>query len=141
MTIFLPLLPTIAEDLHGDATSTFWVGSAYLVPCAGFQPIWAALSDIFGRRKVLVTSLGLFVIGSIVGCLAHNMTTLLAGRVIQGIGGGGLIPLSMIRLTDMIPLRQRPKFSAIIQASMALGTILVPLIGSCFADRTSSSTG
>jgi MFS family permease len=101
----------------------------------------ASLSDIFGRRKLLVASLGLFVIGSIVGCVAHNMATLLAGRVIQGIGGGGLIPLAMIINTDIIPLRQRPKFGAIIQASMALGTILGPLIGGCFVDHTSSSTG
>ncbi|KAJ5725818.1 efflux pump antibiotic resistance protein [Penicillium malachiteum] len=124
MTIFLPILPIIAEELNGDATSTFWRGSAYLVPCAGFQPIMASLSDIFGRRKMLVASLDFFVIGSIVGCVAHNMTTLLAGRVIQGIGGGGLIPLVTIISTDMVPLRQRPKFLAIVQASMALGTIL-----------------
>ncbi|KAJ5190250.1 uncharacterized protein N7498_009235 [Penicillium cinerascens] len=141
MTIFLPILPLIAKELNGDATSTFWVGSAYLVPCAAFQPIMASLSDIYGRRNMLVASLSCFVIGSIVGCVAHNMATLLAGRVIQGVGGGGLIPLSMIVLTDIIPLRQRPKFAAIVQLSMALGTILGPLIGGCFEDYTSRSTG
>ncbi|KAJ5760831.1 hypothetical protein N7520_007987 [Penicillium odoratum] len=141
MTIFLPILPLIAKELNGDATSTFWVGSAYLVPCAGFQPVWASLSDIYGRRKALVASLGLFVIGSIVGCVAHDMATLLAGRVIQGIGGGGLIPLSMIIITDLIPLRERPKYAAIVQVSMAFGTILGPLIGGCFEEYTSRSTG
>ncbi|KAJ5644821.1 efflux pump antibiotic resistance protein [Penicillium longicatenatum] len=141
MTIFLPILPLIAKDLDGDATSTLWVGSAYLVPCAGFQPIWASLSDIYGRRQTLVASLGLFVIGSVVGCVAHNMATLLAGRAIQGVGGGGLIPLAMIIITDLVPLRQRPKYAAIVQVSMALGTILGPLIGGCFEEYTSSSTG
>ncbi|KAJ5953141.1 hypothetical protein N7454_000037 [Penicillium verhagenii] len=141
MTIFLPILPLIAEELKGNTTSTFWVGSAYLVPCAGFQPIWASLSDIYGRRKTLVAALGLFVIGSIVGCVAHSMATLLAGRVIQGIGGGGLIPLAMIVITDLVPLRQRPKYASIVQVSMALGTILGPLIGGCFEEYTSRSTG
>ncbi|KAJ5648323.1 hypothetical protein N7490_004695 [Penicillium lividum] len=116
MTIFLPILPLIAKELNGDATSTFWVGNAYLVPCAGFQPPWASLSDIYGRRKALVASLGLFVIGSIVGCVAHNMATLLAGRVTQG-------------------------YTAIVQVSMAFGTILGPLMGGCFEEYTSRSTG
>ncbi|KAB8223966.1 major facilitator superfamily domain-containing protein [Aspergillus novoparasiticus] len=141
MTIFLPILPRIAQELNGDATSTFWVGSAYLVPSAGFQPIMASLSDIYGRRKVLTTALALFVIGSIVGCIAHNMATLLAGRVIQGIGGGGLIPLATIIITDLVPLRPRPKYAALVQASMALGTILGPLIGGAFLEHTSPSTG
>lgn len=69
------------------------------------------------------------------------MATILAGRVIQGVGGGGLMPLAMIIVTDLVPLRQRPKYGAIVQASMALGTILGPLIGGCFAEHTSSSTG
>lgn len=69
------------------------------------------------------------------------MATLLAGRVIQGVGGGGLIPLAMIIITDLVPLRQRPKYAAIVQVSMALGTILGPLIGGCFEEYTSSSTG
>ncbi|PYH55116.1 efflux pump antibiotic resistance protein [Aspergillus niger CBS 101883] len=141
MTIFLSILPSIAKDLNGDATSTFWVGSAYLVPSAGFQPIMASFSDVYGRRRVLAMALALFVIGSIVGCLAHNMATLLAGRVIQGIGGGGLIPLATIIITDVVPLRPRPKYAALVQASMALGTILGPLIGGAFLEHTSSSTG
>ncbi|TPR10468.1 putative integral membrane protein [Aspergillus niger] len=136
-----PTKESIAKDLNGDATSTFWVGSAYLVPSAGFQPIMASFSDVYGRRRVLAMALALFVIGSIVGCLAHNMATLLAGRVIQGIGGGGLIPLATIIITDVVPLRPRPKYAALVQASMALGTILGPLIGGAFLEHTSSSTG
>jgi MFS family permease len=112
------------------------VGSAYLLPCAAFQPIYASLSDISGRKKVLFASLFLFLIGSIVGGVAQNMTTILAGRVIQGVGGGGLIPVSMIVLTDLVPLRQRPRYAAIIQVSIALGTILGPLIGGLFVEHT-----
>lgn len=101
----------------------------------------ASLSDIYGRRKALATALALFVIGSIVGCVAHNMPTLLAGRVIQGIGGGGLIPLATIIITDVVPLRPRPKYAALVQASMALGTVIGPLIGGAFLEHTSHSTG
>jgi MFS family permease len=112
------------------------VGSAYLLPCAAFQPIYASLSDIFGRKKVLFASLFSFLIGSIIGGVAQNITTILAGRVVQGVGGGGLIPVSMIVLTDLVPLRQRPRYAAIIQVSIAMGTILGPLIGGLFVEHT-----
>ena len=132
---------TIAKDLHGDATGVFWIGSAYLVPCAAFQPIMASFSGIYGRSVMLAIALSFFVLGSIVGCAARNMATILAGRVIQGVGGGGLIPLSIMLLTDIVPLHKRAKFAAMIQLGIALGTILGPLVGGCFAEYTSQSGG
>jgi MFS family permease len=92
----------------------------------------SSLSNIYGRRDILLLSLSFFTLGSIVGAVAQNMATLIAGRVLQGIGGGGLIPLSMIVMTDIFPLRQRPKYASLLQLSIALGTILGPVIGGLF---------
>ncbi|PSS12164.1 hypothetical protein M430DRAFT_144241 [Amorphotheca resinae ATCC 22711] len=140
-SIFLPVLPTIAESLHGDATSTFWVGTAYLLPCAAFQPFMSSLSDIYGRRSILLLALSFFTLGSIIGAVAQNIATLLAGRALQGIGGGGIIPLSMIVMTDIFPLRQRPKYASLIQLSVAFGTILGPVVGGIFAQYAEGHGG
>ena len=88
----------------------FWTGTSYLLSCAVIMPFVASLSDIFGRSISLITSLGLFTTGSLVCCLAQNGTTMLIGRVIQGMGGSGVIILSLVILTDIVPLRFRPKY-------------------------------
>ena len=101
-----------------------------------FQPLLVSLSDIFGRRLFYLISLGFFTVGTLLCCLAQNFTELLAGRSIQGIGGGGLVALGLVILTDIIPLRQRPVFLGLLQMSWALGTISGPLIGGLFAQHT-----
>jgi MFS family permease len=74
------------------------------------MPIIAALSDVFGKSILLITCLVFFLVGSIVGSVAHNIQTLLVGRVIQGIGGSGVVILSLVITTDTVPLRYRPKY-------------------------------
>jgi MFS family permease len=77
------------------------------------MPFTAALSEIFGRPVCLVTSLGVFAIGTIICCLSHSLTVLLVGRSIQGIGGGGIIILGLVIFTDIVPLRYRSKYYGI----------------------------
>ena len=96
------------------------------------QPFIAALSDILGRRELLVPCITFFTIGSIVCALANDFTVLIVGRVIQGIGGGGIITLGQIVFADIIPLRQRPRFFSLVLAAWAVGTITGPLIGGAF---------
>ena len=132
---------TIARDLHGNATDTFWVGTAYLLPCAALQPFLCALSDAYGRRFILLFSITLFAIGSVVGSVAQNMATILAGRTIQGIGGGGLIPLPMIVMTDLFALRERPKYTAYIQLFSAIGIIIGPVMGGLFTQHAADHGG
>lgn len=74
-----------------------------------------SLSDAFGRRQLLFLSLVLFTIGTTVCCVAQNFQTLLAGRAVQGIGGGGALALVLVVMTDIVPLRQRPKYYSFIQ--------------------------
>jgi MFS family permease len=77
------------------------------------MPFIAALSDIFGRPVCLLTSLGLFTVGSVFCSVAHSLSLLLVGRCVQGIGGGGIIVLGFIIFTDIVPLRFRPKYFGI----------------------------
>ncbi|KAB8300445.1 hypothetical protein EYC80_000617 [Monilinia laxa] len=135
-TILVPVLPVLASELHGSAIDTFWAGTSYLLANAVFQPFFAALSDIFGRQQLLFLSVLLFTVGTIVCCTARNFTDMLAGRSVQGIGGGGIIVLVLVIMTDIIPLRQRPKYNSFIQMAWAFGTITGPLIGGGIVKHT-----
>lgn len=100
------------------------------------QPFLVSLSDAFGRRLFYLVSLGFFTIGSLLCCLSQNFSELLAGRSIQGIGGGGILALGLVIRTDIVPLRQRPIYFGVIQMSWALGSVKGPVIGSLFAEHT-----
>ncbi|KAI1211605.1 MFS general substrate transporter [Annulohypoxylon truncatum] len=134
-TVLPPVLPTLAKDLNGTTIETFWTGSSYLLANAVFVPFLGAVSDLFGRRAVLLFSLIMFTVGTIISCLATNFTELLCGRTIQGIGGGGIYTLSYIVVSDIIPLRQRPKYISFILSGWALGTIVGPITGGLVAEH------
>lgn len=121
--------------LDGSAIETFWAGSAYLLANAVFVPFLGAVSDLVGRRMVLLFSVTMFTVGTIISTLATNFTILLSGRAIQGVGGGGIYTLSYIVVSDIIPLRQRPKYLALILAGWALGTVIGPVIGGAVAEH------
>ena len=86
---------------------------------------------------MLTLSIFIFTVGTLLCCLAQNFTELLAGRTIQGVGGGGIIALTMVIFSDIIPLRQRPKYWSLIQLAWAFGTIAGPLVGGLFAQHAS----
>ena len=83
-------LPTIASELH-SASGYTWVGSAYLLANAAAAPIWAKLSDIWGRKIILLTSVAWFFVSSIICATAPSMSVLIAGRALQGVGGGAFV--------------------------------------------------
>ncbi|KAH9989421.1 MFS general substrate transporter [Xylariaceae sp. FL0662B] len=134
-TVIPPILPTLAKDLNGTAIETFWVGSSYLLANAVFVPFLGAVSDLFGRQSMLLFAVIMFTIGTIISCLATDFTELLCGRTIQGMGGGGIYTLSYIVVSDIIPLRQRPKYLSFIVAGWALGTVIGPLTGGVVAEH------
>jgi MFS family permease len=100
----------IVTALEGTAMQGFWVGTSYLLANAVTMPFIAAISDIFGRPICLIVALIMFTTGSILCAAAHNIGTLLVGRSVQGIGGGGIMVLSLVIFTDIVPLRFRPKW-------------------------------
>lgn len=82
-------LPVIAKKLHGTAIEAFWAGTSFLLASTVFQPTFASFSHIFGRMRVIMVSICLFFVGVMMAALANDFGLLLAGRSIQGIGGGG----------------------------------------------------
>ncbi|KAL4931818.1 major facilitator superfamily domain-containing protein [Aspergillus undulatus] len=127
-------LPTIAEDLDGTAIEAFWAGTSFLVASTVFQPTFAMFSDLFGRKWTLFTAVVAFTIGSILAGAAPNLKVLLGGRVIQGIGGGGIIALTEVLIADLIPLRERGKWMGFRALTWALGTVIGPIIGGALAE-------
>lgn len=106
VTITTVAIPTISSDFDSNAGYT-WIGSAYLLANAAAAPSWGKMSDIFGRKPVLLTAVGVFWIGSLICGLSVNMGMLIVGRAVQGIGGGGTLILVNISISDMFSVRKR----------------------------------
>ncbi|KAF7886067.1 hypothetical protein EAF00_010170 [Botryotinia globosa] len=128
-------LPTISEALNGNAIEAFWAGTSFLLTSTIWQPVFIALSHVFGRRPLLLFSLFLFTVGSSLGGAAQSMPSLLVGRCLQGSGVGGILALTEALITDMVPLRQRGNAMALLGVVWALGSVTGPLIGGTLADK------
>jgi MFS family permease len=128
---------TIATKLKGTtAIEAFWCGTSFLLCSTVFQPTWASFSHIIGRKSVLLTALALFTAGTIVCSVAGRIGVLLVGRCIQGVGGGGLVALTYVIVTDMVTLRERGKWMSVISLQWAIGSIIGPVIGGALAQWT-----
>lgn len=114
----------------------FWAGISFLLSSVIFQPVHTAMSDIFGRKAILYLCIGFFCTGAIVVGAAKNAGMLIAGRTIQGVGGGGIEALSEVILTDITTLKQRPFYIGILGLCWAAGSILGPIIGGVFAEHS-----
>lgn len=128
-------LPTLGSAFH-DAGISSWVGTAYLLTSTACQPLYGRLSDIFGRKVILVGCLLLFLIGSILSGVSQNMIMLIVSRAIAGIGGGGIITVVSIVVSDVVSLKDRGKYQGIIGVVVAIGTAVGPLLGGVFVART-----
>ncbi|ROW08313.1 hypothetical protein VMCG_03205 [Cytospora schulzeri] len=134
--IIVTSLSSIVEDLEGTATQGFWIGTAYLLSTSVSMPFLAAISNIFGRPILLISSVVMFTIGSIICATAPSIGVLLGGRSVQGIGGGGVIVLSLVIFTDIVPLRQRPKWYGTVQGAWAMGNCFGPVLGGIISQNT-----
>ncbi|KAJ6470866.1 iron permease [Mycena sanguinolenta] len=112
-------LPTIVDTLHGE--QFIWAGSAYALGTTALIPLAGGLAEIFGRRLVLLSSLALFATGSALCGAAQSMNMLVAGRILQGLGAGGIISLTQIIVADLVSLRERGSFNGLI----AIGNVLL----------------
>ncbi|MFD2327657.1 MFS transporter [Cohnella sp. GCM10020058] len=126
-TIVSTAMPTIIRDLHGLPLMG-WVAGIYMLSMTLFMPILGKLADLYGRKRVYLACIGLFIAGSFVCGLAQSMPMLLVGRGIQGIGAGGLMPLAMVILGDTYELEQRAKLQALFGPLMILPQLLGPTI-------------
>jgi EmrB/QacA subfamily drug resistance transporter len=127
-TIVATALPTISGSL-ADVDNLSWVVTAYLLSATAATPLYGKLSDIHGRRAMMLIGIIVFVIGSIVCALASVMWVLIAGRALQGLGGGGLIPLAQAVIGDIAPPRERARYQALTSTMFMVATIGGPLVG------------
>ncbi|GAP90256.1 putative MFS general substrate transporter [Rosellinia necatrix] len=133
-TIIPPALPTIIKDI-GGATQYIWIANVFVFASSALQPLFGQISDIAGRRAPTVVSIALFIIGSGLAGGSTSAALLIAGRGIQGIGAGGIYVLIDIICCDLVPLRERGKYLAIVQAWGGVAAALGPVIGGTLADR------
>lgn len=119
----------MAKALGGSALEAFWSGTSFLLTSTVFQPVIGSFSHIFGRKPLIYVSLAFFLAGSIVAAVANNFTVILVGRSIQGVGGGGIIVMTEVVITDLVPLRQRGNWMSALGSMWAVGTVVGPLLG------------
>ncbi|MFH5184195.1 MFS transporter [Paenibacillus sp. TAB 01] len=127
-TIVSTAMPTIIRELHGLSLYG-WVAGIYMLAVTMFMPILGKLADLYGRKKIYLLCMGLFILGSIVSGSAGSMTWLLIGRGIQGIGAGGLMPLALVIIGETYPLEQRAKIQSLFGPLMILPQLLGPYGG------------
>ena len=128
LTILATATPSIVSDL-GQLHLSSWIAIGYLLATVASVPVYGWLGDRYGRRNILIWALGIFCIGSVVGALANNMHEMIVSRVIQGIGGGGLMSLSQALIAELIPPRQRAKYQGYFASMFACASIGGPVIG------------
>ncbi|KAJ5595215.1 Efflux pump dotC [Penicillium hispanicum] len=135
-TIMATAIPTIAAKLHSAAGYT-WIGGAYLLANAAGACIWAKLSDIWGRKLILLIAVAWFFISSIICAVAVNMQMLIAGRALQGVAGGGLLQLVTIVISDLFSVRHRSLYLGVMEFMWALAGGIGPLLGGAFSQYAS----
>ena len=133
-TVVSTSLPRIIADLGGDQASYTWVITASLLAVAVSTPIWGKLSDLLDRKLLLQIALGLFAVSTIAAGFAQTTSALIALRVVQGIGSGGLLSLVFVVIALIISPRERGKYMGIVGGIMAVGTIGGPLLGGVVTD-------
>lgn len=135
-TIVSTALPRITSEL-GGLNQLAWVVTAYLLTSTASTPIWGKISDIYGRKPMLQAAIVIFLIGSVLAGASQSMEWLIITRGIQGLGGGGLMVLVMSVIADVIPPRERGRYTGLFGAVFAVSSIIGPLLGGWFVDALS----
>jgi len=135
-TIVATALPTIIGDLNGTQRQYTWVITASLLATTVSTPIWGKLSDLFSKKLLVQLSLVVFVLGSVAAGLAHSVGFLIACRVVQGLGMGGLTALTQSIMGAIIAPRQRGRYAGYMGAVMAVSTVSGPLLGGVIVDSS-----
>ncbi|MFB6679366.1 MDR family MFS transporter [Streptomyces sp. NPDC056390] len=132
-TIVSTALPTVVGELHG-VNHMAWVTTAYILAATIVMPVYGRLGDLIGRKVLFLGGIGVFLVGSVIAGMAQDMTMLIIGRAVQGLGGGGLMITSQAIIADLVPPRQRAKYMAPIGAVFGLSAVVGPLLGGWFTD-------
>jgi EmrB/QacA subfamily drug resistance transporter len=135
-TIVGPILPHIVSDLHGSDYYT-WVVTAYLLTSTVTVPIYGKLSDLFGRKPMLMAGISLFLVGSALSGISQTMWQLVLFRAIQGLGAGALFPISLAVIGDLFTPRERGKYQGLFGAVFGIAFLVGPGLGGLITDNIS----
>ncbi|WP_030898936.1 MULTISPECIES: MDR family MFS transporter [unclassified Streptomyces] len=135
-TIVSTALPTVVSDL-GGMQHLSWVVTAYLLAATAATPLWGKLGDQYGRKRLFQTAIVIFLVGSALCGTAQDMAQLIAFRAVQGLGGGGLIVLSMAIVGDLVPPRERGRYQGLFGAVFGAASVLGPLLGGLLTQHLS----
>ncbi|MET0639526.1 MAG: MFS transporter, partial [Hyphomicrobium sp.] len=135
-TIVATALPTIVREI-GGLSHLSWIVTAYLLATTIVVPLYGKLGDLFGRRIVLQSAVVIFLVGSALCGMATNLPELIAFRILQGLGGGGLIVTAIAVVGDVVPPRERGRYQGFFGGVFGLSTVLGPLIGGFIVDNAS----
>ena len=133
-TIVATALPTIGRQFQ-DVSSLSWVITAYLLASTAVAPVFGTLSDIYGRRAMIIAALSLFIAGSMLCALAPNMPVLILARGLQGLGGGGIMPIVQTVISDVVTPRERGQYQAYFSGVWVAAGIGGPVLGGVFAEH------
>ena len=133
-TIVATALPTIGRSF-GDFENLSWVVIAYLLTSTVVAPLYGKLSDIYGRRGMMLVALGVFMAGSAASAAAPSMLMLILGRGLQGIGGGGIVPLTQSIIADAVPPRERGYYQAYTGSVWIVAGAAGPILGGVIAEH------
>jgi EmrB/QacA subfamily drug resistance transporter len=133
-TIIATALPTIGRDFN-DFENLSWLITAYLLTSTVAAPLFGKLSDVYGRRKVMMTALGIFTLGSIACALAPTLLSLIFFRALQGLGGGGIVPLVQATVADAVAPRERGRYQAYIGTVWIAAGTAGPVAGGYVAEH------
>ncbi|EAU38375.1 conserved hypothetical protein [Aspergillus terreus NIH2624] len=132
MTIVSTALPTMAAHFHASESGYSWMASAYMLANAACVPLWGKISDIWGRKPIILLANAVFLVASLICALAVNLPMIIAGRALQGIGGGGIIVLANISVSDLFSVRERGMYYGLFGTTWAIAGALGPIIGGAF---------
>jgi MFS family permease len=134
ITIISTALPAIAGHFHSAYAYT-WIGGAYVLASTATIPSWGKLSDIWGRKPLLLGAVAIFFLGSLICSIGESMPLFLFGRAVQGLGAAGLITLVNICVSDLFALRDRGLYFGLVSVVWALASGVGPVLGGVFTEK------
>ena len=135
-TIVSTALPRIAKELNGFSDIA-WVSAAYLLASTAVTPLWGKIGDMFGRKPLYLAATATFLIASVACGLAQNLIELIGARVLQGVGGGGMIVLTFALVGDIVAPAERGRYQGMFGSVYGVASIVGPLLGGVFTDHLS----
>src|SRR5216110_2028720 len=132
-TVVGTALPRIVTELHGNEIYT-WAFTAYLLTATISGPIYGKLSDLFGRRPVLLFAVAVFLVGSLLSGVSREMWQLVGSRALQGLGAGALFPVALAVIGDLFDAAERGKYQGLVGAVFGLSSLIGPAIGGVITD-------